>query len=132
MTRDDALLLLRALPPAKRIVVHRPETPRYARARAQLRYLVVRALALGVRPGEEGTARAVELACWAPPPSGRGAGFYGCFRLLREDGDAVLAALFCFYDGMDRSPGFRTESAARAFAHTHGFQEVLNDVENDS
>ena len=130
ITKSDALASLRSLPAASRIVSHRPETPRYARARVQLAYVVSRSVALGVRAGEAGLPVAVEIALWVSPPSGRGYGFYSCFRLLRDAGVVTAAVLFCFYDGTERSPGFRTETAAQSFARSQGFQEVVDDAQD--
>jgi len=92
--------------------------------------MLSRSVPLGVRAGEAGISVAVEVALWASPPTGRGYGFYSCFRLLREAGVVTAAVLFCFYDGTERSPGFRTESAAQSFARSQGFQEAVDDVQD--
>ena len=123
---------LRSLRDDQRAVVHQPETARYARARAKLRYLLASSVALGVRPSEIGSRSAVEIACWARPSTGRGHGYFSAFRLYREEGVAVLGVLFCFYDGTESSPGFRSAAAARAHALSTGFREVLDeDVHRD-
>lgn len=125
-----AFRLLVDLAEDQRAVLHHPETPRYGRARAQLPYLLRASTALGVRSGEAGSAVSVELAAWVPHPAGRGHGFYSCFRLVLEDHVVVYAILFCFYDGTERSPGFRTPEAARAFPRSQGFQEVLDEAQD--
>lgn len=116
----DWLQELRNLPPNRRAVQHHPETPRYARARAKLRYIIERGIFLGIRQHAL-SGNAVEVAVWAPPGHGTGAGYYCCFRLLLEQEEVAFAVLFCFYDGTERSPGFKGVSAARTFAAANGF-----------
>ena len=112
------------LPPSHRFVSHEPETPRYARARQKLRFLIREGVYLGMRlvVGDN-----VEIAIWAPPDSGRGPGFYACFRLFVDDRVTTGATLFCFYDGTESSPGFSSASEAQAFAQDNGFSKDIQD-----
>ncbi len=119
--------VLIALRDDQRAVLHQPETARYSRARTKLGYLLVNASPLGIRAGEGGRDSAIELACWARPSTGRGHGYLAIFRLLLEEGQAVFAILFCFYDGTEGSPGFRSLSAAATHARSTGFSEVLDE-----
>ncbi|MEZ4227507.1 MAG: hypothetical protein R3B13_41595, partial [Polyangiaceae bacterium] len=65
------------------------------------------------------------VAAWAPPPTGRGSGYYWCVRLHLDEHERVeLAVLYCFYDGTERSPGFRSLNDASAYSADHGFQQV--------
>ena len=113
---------IRALSRDRRIVQHEPETPRYARARLRFDYILTAASVLGVRATEHPAV--VEVALWAPPPAGRGAGFYSCIRVyLDESGGVVFAVLFCFWDGTERSRGFHSIAAATTHARQEGFKE---------
>jgi hypothetical protein len=114
------LNVLRALPASRRAVQHQPETPRYARARTKLRYVLERGTFLGVRQSELHRG-AVEVALWAPPGHGRGPGYYCCFRIFHARRKEQFAVLFCFYDGTEGSPGFKSVGSARTFASAHGF-----------
>ena len=78
---------LRSLPLRRVLVQHDPETPRYMRARAKLEYVLAASVLLGSRAADY--AGATELALWAPPPSGRGPGYYSCFRAF-ADGQVPL------------------------------------------
>ena len=118
---------VRQLPPTHRFVSHEPETPRYARARQKLRYLIREGVYLGTRADGEN----LELAIWAPPDSGRGPGFYGCFRLFVDEGVTTGATLFCFYDGTESSPGFPSVSEAQAYAQDNGFSKETQDGVQD-
>jgi len=114
---------IRALPAHCRFVQHEPETARYARARQKLSYLIDASQLVGTRPGARESA--LEVAAWAPPPDGRGPGYYSCFRVFRGgDGQVTAAVLFCFWDGTEASRGFRSFEAARSFATSDGFEEV--------
>lgn len=118
----DWLQALRELPEGAVWVQHRPLTPRYVRAALKLASILRSAVLLGLRRAER--LHHTELATWSPPADGRGCGYYCCFRVFgsattRVDG----AVLFCFYDGRDLSPGFRSLSAAHSFAQSEGFQE---------
>jgi hypothetical protein len=119
----DWLARLRNLGPDQVFVQHRPPTPRYGRAQAKLSYLLREAILLGVKH-ERGTRSRVEIAIWTRPPTGRGFGYYACFRLFFEGTELIAALLFCFYDGTERSPGFKSVDAAIVFASHNGF-EVL-------
>lgn len=121
---------LQALSSRQRAVEHQPETPRYARARTKLRYLVERAIYLGERPNPL-HQNCVEIAVWVPPGHGRGPGYYGCFRMYLEDNMPVFAVLFCFYDGTEGSPGFRSLDAAGVFAVENGFEKGVRDEDTD-
>lgn len=118
----DLLASLRRLPADRRVVLHQPETPRYARARQKLRLLIREGEFLGARKDPE-RADAWLLALWAPPFSGRGDGYYACIRLFMAEDTPTLAVLYCFYDGTEQSPGFRSVEAARAYAESRGFKE---------
>lgn len=118
---------VRRLPRDRRVVQHEPETPRYARALVRLDYLLEASSCLGTRVADVGGA--VEFALWAPPPAGRGPGFYSCIRAFRDtEGQALYAVLFCFWDGTEGSRGFRSIGAARAHARGDGFE--VNDAQD--
>lgn len=119
----DWILALRAVPPEWCIVSHQPETPRYARARQKLRHLVHGSELVGHQVDLE-RVRTHQIAVWAAPHSRRDPGYHDCFRItLDQHGAPDRAVLFCFYDGSDRSPSFRSAEAARAFALNQGFKE---------
>ena len=118
------------LPATHRFVVHEPETPRYARARQKLRYVLRQGVYLGCA-GDIRDEGHLEIAVWAPPDHGGGPGYSCCFRLFIEHGVATGAVLFCFYDGTDSSPGISTLEEARAFAHENGFAEEMDDGRSD-
>ena len=113
---------VKELPDTHRFVAHEPETPRYARARQKLRYLLRHGKYLGCNEDRLADAR-VEIAVWAPPDSGTKAGYCCCFRLFVDDGIATGAVLFCLYDGTDASPAIVSVEQARAFARSNGFSE---------
>ncbi len=119
----DWLGEIQRLPRSWRAVQHEPETPRYARARAKLEYILREAVYLGTRKPERGLD-AIEIAVWARPGHGRGFGYYCCFRLFLDKGTVSWAVLFCFYDGTEGSPGFKSVDTARAYARSHGFNGV--------
>jgi hypothetical protein len=122
MERRDWLQEVRALPARAVYVRHEPATPRYGRAQAKLRWLLRESTVIGRRDADY--PGAVEIAAWARSPSG-GFGYYSCFRLfLGEDREVVAAVLFCFYDGTEKSPGFRSARSARDFALLHGFEVI--------
>ena len=116
----DWLNQIRALSARQRAVQHQPETPRYAQARIKLRYVLERGIFLGARQSDL-HPEAVEVAIWAPPGHGRGPGYYCCFRIFHERGQASFALLFCFYDGTEGSPRFKSAGSARMFANANGF-----------
>ena len=118
------------LPASHRFVAHEPETPRYARARQKLRYLLREGVYLGATAGMGGERR-TEIAVWAPSEYGSGPGYYCCFRLFIDAGVATGAVLFCFYDGTESSPGLSTLEAAQAFARENGFVEETGDGTED-
>ena len=89
---------VKELPSRHRFVAHEPETPRYARARQKLRYLMREGNYLG-SIGTHGVESRIEIAVWAPPDQRRGPGFHACFRLFIEDAVTTGAVLYCFYDG---------------------------------
>lgn len=118
----DWLSEIRALPKSRVFVEHNPPTPRYGRASAKLAYLLRHANLLGWRQVSDSDER-VEIGVWAQNAEGRGPGYYACFRLYL-DGDVVsLALLFCFYDGTEKSPGFRSLEAATEYSRSSGFKE---------
>ena len=112
-----------ALPRTRRIVLHQPETARYQRAREKFDYLLTAAVVLGVRQQSPEVA-SEEIAIWAPSANGQSSGNYACVRLYYESLELTLAVLFCFYDGTERSPGFRSEGAALVYSRSHGFKEL--------
>lgn len=111
----------------QRAVQHEPETPRYSRARSKLRYVVDHGQYLGERRAE-GRRREIEIAVWTPPERGREPGYYGCFRIYFKGEEVIFAVLFCFYDGTERSPGFRSIESARAYARSEGFREEKDET----
>ncbi len=118
---------VRALPDEAVVVVHNPPTPRYGRAQSKLGYLLRTSLVLGEKRHGR-SDRAVEVAAWAPPPTGRGSGYYWCVRLhLDEHERAEVAVLYCFYDGTENSPGLRSLGEARAYCIDHGFERVSDE-----
>lgn len=118
----DWIRALRELPEGAVWVQHRPHTSRYVRAAAKLVSVLRSAILLGLRRAEH--PQHTEIAAWSPPGDGRGCGFYCCFRVFGSPATGVNGAvLFCFYDGRDLSPGFRSLPAARSFAQSEGFQE---------
>ena len=117
----DLLARLRGLGPGQVFVQHHPPTPRYGRAQTKLSYLLREAILLGIKR-EPRTPSRLEIAIWTRPPTGRGFGYYACFRLFFERAQLVAALLFCFYDGTERSPGFKSIDAATVFASQNGFK----------
>lgn len=124
---SDWLDELQGLPIGRVVVEHAPRTPRYDRASAKLRYLLTHSCYLGARPTEPSSETSVEVALWAPNPTGRGPGFYSCVRLFHREGRATSALLFAFYDGTERSVGLKSCGAARFYAYQRGFREVPDD-----
>jgi len=110
----------------QRAVEHQPETPRYSRARTKLRYVAERAVYLGER-GNPLHVDSVEIAVWAPPGYGRGPGFFCFFLIYLKEDDPIFSVLFCSYDGIEGSPGFKSLDSARAFAAENGFKEGVTD-----
>lgn len=123
-TTRDWLAEVQRLTKERIFVQHNPPTPRYGRALAKLAYLIKESAYLGVRPYETAIGR-VEIALWAPNPEGRGSGYYSCFRLFLEREVVTAALLFCFYDGTEKSPAFRTLTAAAEYARFNTFKETL-------
>lgn len=122
MERRDWLDDIGALPARAVFVMHEPTTPRYGRAQAKLRYLLRESQVVGHRDADY--PGAIEIAAWAPSPSG-GVGYYSCFRLfLGSDREVIAAVLFCFYDGTEKSPGFKSFRSAQEFADAHGFEVI--------
>lgn len=128
ITHTDWWEAVKGLTAAHRFVVHEPETPRYARARQKLRYLVRGGISLGASRASAGR---IELAVWAPPEHRRGPGYYGCFRLFIEETVVTGAVLYCFYDGSESSPSLPTLEDAQALAQAHGFVKEPNDEAQD-
>lgn len=119
----DWLAELRSLGPEQVFVRHVPMTPRYGRAAQKLRYVLRASSVLGERASARHGTDAVEIATWAPPPSGHGHGYYACFRVFLKEGRPSAAVLFSFYDGTDKSPGFKSVDAAKAYAAAQGFTD---------
>lgn len=120
---------LRALGPERIYVQHSPMTPRYGRAAQKLRYVLRASSVLGQRALVGPDTDAIEIATWAPPQHGRGHGYYACFRIFRHEGEPSAAVLFCFYDGTDKSPGFKSINAATVYAVAQGFDQT-DDYDN--
>lgn len=112
---------VRDLPPERVFVQHNPPTARYGRAQVKLGYVLREAHYLGVREAE-GSQTRLEIATWTRAPSGRGFGYYACFRLYFDKDVLAAAMLFCFYDGTERSPGFKSLEAALQYARARGFE----------
>ena len=112
---------LQRLPVDRVVVAHEPHTPRYDRAGAKRGYVTREGQYLGWRSAESNQEISVEIAVWAPNPSGRGPGFYTCFRLYHRDQVVGLALLFAFYDGSEKSPALKSLDSAMALARRHGF-----------
>ena len=116
--------MLKRLPPECIGVAHVPRSPRYVRGERRIRYVLSEGFFLGSQKDPEREDKAVCIAVWSPSPTGRGAGYYSCFRIfLDELGRPTHAALYCHYDGTDHSPILRSPLSAREFAKGHGFQE---------
>lgn len=109
---------IRNLLPHQLAVEHQPETPRYSRARSKLRYIVNRGMYLGKRDKKE---RTLEIAVWTPSEQGKGMGYYSCLRVYFKEDDLLCAVLFSFYDGTEKSPGFRSFASALSFAKSENF-----------
>lgn len=118
---------LQQLPPEACFVEHQPLTPRYERAANRLEYLLENALVLGVREADGHHTGCIEIAVWAPEPARRGDGYYACFRVTLVDREPCFAVLYCFYDGRDRTPGFRSSDAAQAYSLSQGFRDDIRD-----
>lgn len=117
----DWMADLRALPGDRIDVCHEPMTERYFRAISKRMVLARWGVFLGVRPT---TAASVwEIAVWLEnQTSPRKAGAYACFRVFySEEMRPLSAILFCFYDGTEKSPAFRSEEAARIYAREGEF-----------
>ena len=127
-THTDWWEAVKQLSAAHRFVAHEPETPRYARARQKLKYLVRDGVSLGA---SRVSADRIGLAVWAPPEHRRGPGYYGCFRLFIQDTVVTGAVLYCFYDGTESSPSLPTLQDAQALAHANGFVKETNDEAQD-
>ena len=117
---EDWLARLQELPAEHVFVRHEPPTPRYGRAQAKLPYLIREAMFVGSRTTSRSDAW--EIATWARAGSGRGYGYYSCFRLFVQSDRPTVAVLFCFYDGTERSPGFKSFDAAAQYAAANGFK----------
>ena len=117
----DWFSALCSLPPTCRAVRHRPLTPRYARASQKLAYIIDSCQFLGQQPDPE-RRHAMLVAVWAPPSTGRGSGYYACFRIRFSKDNATSAILYCFYDGTDGSPPLKSAESASHFARKHGFE----------
>ena len=111
---------LRNLPAEAISVRHEPMTERYFRAIDKRKMIARFGISLGAR--ETGSGSSWEIAIWLQHPTGgRRCGFYANFRVFYSSkGDAVSATLFCFYDGTDKSPCFRTHASALAYAESEG------------
>jgi len=128
MTNSEALWAqVRGLPARRIFVEHEPDTPRYQRARDCLDVILSQGLPLGVRRIADEPDAPQELALWVPPLSGRGSGAYVCLRVYSHEAEVTVAVLFCFYDGTEKSPVFRSYDAAVAYARDREFKEVNHD-----
>ena len=118
---------LRKLPPETVDVWHKPMTERYFRAVIKRKMIIKDGIFLGTRQPE--AKKAKEIAIWLQNPSGRKrCGYYTNFRFFYSTkGEPLSAVLFCFYDGTDKSPCFRTLGSAKAFAKNEGFHVQKED-----
>lgn len=118
---NDWLGSLRAMPLDLVGVSHEPMTFRYSRAFDKRLYLLREGILLGVRSASY--KQSLEIALFAEHPNGNSKhGYYACFRIFLSDENSVLSAvLFCFYDGTEKSPGFKKRDAASKYALEGGF-----------
>jgi len=118
---NDWLGSLRKLPLDLVSVAHQPITPRYSRALDKRIYLLREGVLLGER--STGYKQAVEVAIFAENPNGnKKPGYYACLRIFLDEKKAVSSAVvFCFYDGTERSPGFKSVDSALKYALEGGF-----------
>jgi hypothetical protein len=102
-------------------VAHQPMTPRYSRAIDKRIYLLREGVLLGERSASY--KQAVEVALFAENPNGnKKPGYYAGVRIFLDEKKTVLSAvIFCFYDGTEKSPGFKNVDAAFKYALEGGF-----------
>lgn len=111
---------LRALPLRQIRIEHNPPSERYGRAFDKRLHILQSGHHIGTR-SDMADGNPVEIAVWASPQSGKGCGFYACFRVWCLNDAIQLALLFCFYDGTEKSPCFKTFHSAREFALQNEF-----------
>ena len=118
---DNWLGVLKELPLDLVSVAHQPMTPRYSRALDKRIYLLREGVLLGERSAS--FKQAVEIALFAENPNGnKKPGYYACVRIFLDEKRTVLSAvIFCFYDGTEKSPGFKNVDAALKYALEGGF-----------
>ena len=118
---NDWLGALRELPLDLVSVAHQPMTPRYSRALNKRIYLLREGIQLGERSADY--KQAIEIALFEENPNGnKNSGFYACVRIFLDEKRSVLSAvIFCFYDGTEKSPGFKSVEAALKYALEGGF-----------
>jgi hypothetical protein len=119
---NDYLTGLLALPLDAVGVSHEPMSLRYGRAFDKRIYVLREAVLLGVR--EQIIQQTPEIAIFAAHPnSNKAPGYYVCLRLfLDKDHNVLSAVIFCFYDGTEKSPGFKSLETARTYAYGEGFR----------
>lgn len=112
---------LRELPLDLVGVAHQPMTLRYSRAFDKRIYLLREGILLGERSASY--RQAIEIAIFAENPnSNKKPGYYACLRIFLDEKKAVLSAvIFCFYDGTEKSPGFKSVHSALKYALEGGF-----------
>lgn len=118
---NNWLAALNELPLDLVSVAHQPMTPRYSRALDKRIYLIREGVLLGERSASYNNA--VEIALFAENPNGsKKPGFYACIRLFLDEKKTVLSAvIFCFYDGTEKSPGYKCVDSALKYALEGGF-----------
>ena len=114
ISRDTMISDLRSLGLEGIVIRHQPLTARYlAQASASLRQLLEKAKVIGWREVATKFERSIETVLFCNPAMDEGScGLYGCFRIHYRDKLPFEATFFCFYNGEDKSPCFRSETEA--------------------
>lgn len=119
---------LQRLPAEKIMIRHNPPTDRYVyNAAVALPRILRDGEIIGWRKIPAIDGQKIELVIWAAPLNPGQCGFYvGCRLRYGEDGPALGASIFCFYDGSDKSPCHKTKHEAvqsmRSWACSQGVQ----------
>ena len=114
MSHSRFLELLQQLDPEKIEIKHNPMTERYrTHAFSSLVYLLKNGVCIGWRKLEKPILdEMIEVVIWAEPLFADSCGFYSCFRLHFLQQKLERATFFCFYDGKDKSPCFKSQEDA--------------------
>ncbi len=114
MRTRDWLEDLRGLSTEKVIVRHHPSTDRYLfSAAAGLPRVLSEGEAIGWRELNGESKECVELVIWTPPLNRGDCGLYVCGRLYFDaKSSPISATIFCFYDGTEKSPCYKTKDEA--------------------